>query len=64
MTRWQVLCDNMNPDLRPMDKAILYRFIGEHTQTTIRRTQYMQVANRKFGSILSERSRGVGVQRL
>lgn len=48
MTRWQVLCDNMNPDLRPMDKAILYRFIGEHTQTTIRRTQYMQVANRKF----------------
>lgn len=38
MTRWEVLCQNMNPTLQPVDKAILYRFIGEHVETSISAT--------------------------
>lgn len=48
MTRWQVLCENMNPDLLPLDKALLYRYIGECTETSIRRNQYCQVQGTKF----------------
>ena len=44
MTRWQVLCMNMNPTLRPMDKSVWARFIGEHVETTIRRNSYCRVA--------------------
>lgn len=43
MTRWEVLCQNMNPTLQPVDKAILYRFIGEHVETSIRRNSYCRV---------------------
>lgn len=43
MTRWQVLESNMNPTLQPVDKAILYRFIGEHVKTSIRRNSYCRV---------------------
>lgn len=43
MTRWQVLESNMNPTLQPVDKAILYRFIGEHVETSIRRNSYCRV---------------------
>lgn len=43
MTRWDVLCGNMNPALQPVDKAILYRFIGEHVVTSIRRNSYCRV---------------------
>lgn len=43
MTRWQVLEANMNPNLQPVDKAILYRFIGEHVETSIRRNSYCRV---------------------
>jgi len=48
MTRWNVLVHNMNPDLSIIDKALLYRYIGEKTTTTIRRNQYMHVSNLKF----------------
>ena len=48
MTRWQVLCENMNPDLQPLNKALLYRYIGECTETTIRRNQYCQVQGTKY----------------
>lgn len=43
MTRWDVLCRCQNPDLAPVDKAVLYRFIGEHTATTIRQNAYLTV---------------------
>lgn len=43
MSRWQVLCERMNPDLRPYDKAYIARFIGEHVPTTIRRNSYCRV---------------------
>ena len=36
MTRWDVFCKMQNPNLRPWDKAVLYRYIGFHTNTPIR----------------------------
>lgn len=49
LTRWQVLCENQNPNLSPVDKALLYRFIGERTRTSIRRNMYCTVRVVKFG---------------
>lgn len=43
MTRWQVLCECMNPNLKPYDKAYIARFIGECVPTTIRRNSYCRV---------------------
>lgn len=43
MTRWEVLESNMNPMLRPVDKSILARFIGEKVSTSIRRNSYCRV---------------------
>lgn len=43
MSRWDVLCAHQNPDLMPWDKAHLYRYIGQHTETTIRQNAYMTV---------------------
>jgi hypothetical protein len=37
MTRWDVLVSNINPNLQPIDKAVLYRYIGEHEETSVRR---------------------------
>lgn len=48
MTRWQVLEANMNPDLQPLDKAMLYRFIGEHVSTSIRRNSYCRIQYKDF----------------
>ncbi len=48
LTRWQVLCQNQNPDLLPVDKALLYRFIGEKTKTSICRNMYCKVRGEKF----------------
>lgn len=48
LSRWQVLCQNQNPDLQPVDKAILYRFIGEKRITSIRRNMYCMVSGTKF----------------
>jgi hypothetical protein len=48
MSRWQVLCENMNPNLHGYDRAKLCRYIGEHTQTSIRRTQYFALQGMKF----------------
>ncbi len=48
LTRWEVLCQNQNPDLAPVDKALLYRFIGEKTRTSIRRSMYCTVRGEKF----------------
>lgn len=43
LSRWQVLESNMNPILQPVDKAILYRFIGKHVATSIRRNSYCRI---------------------
>lgn len=43
MTRREVLEANMNPTLRPIDKSILARFIGEKVSTSIRRNSYCRV---------------------
>ncbi|MCD8081897.1 MAG: hypothetical protein LUF04_16325, partial [Bacteroides sp.] len=48
LTRWDVLYMNQNPNLAPVDKAILYRFIGERKTTTIKRNMYCQVNYTKF----------------
>lgn len=48
MTRWQVLENNMNPDLQPLDKAMLYRFIGEHVSTSIRRNSYCRIQYKDY----------------
>lgn len=45
MTRWQVLENNMNPTLQPLDKAVLARYIGEKVSTSIRRNSYCRVAH-------------------
>lgn len=47
-TRWQVLCENMNPNLRDVSKAMVYRSIGERTATSINRNQYVTVQETKF----------------
>ncbi|MBN1116348.1 MAG: hypothetical protein JXA77_04035 [Bacteroidales bacterium] len=48
LTRWQVLCQNINPNLAKIDNAILYKYIGEKTITSIRRNQYCAVQNEKY----------------
>ena len=48
MTRWDVFCRCQNPDLAPWDKALLYRYIGEHTETTIRQNAYLTVQYNQY----------------
>lgn len=48
MTRWQVLEGHLNPKLAPIDKAVLYRYIGEQTKTSIRRNMYLQVQGEQY----------------
>ena len=43
LTRWQVLEQNMNPTLQPLDKAIMARYVGDHVSTSIRRNSYCRV---------------------
>lgn len=44
MTRWDVLVANINPNLQPLDKATIARYVGERVSTTIRRNSYCRVA--------------------
>lgn len=48
MSRWAVLCATQNPHLAPVDKALLYRFIGEHVKTSIRRNMYCKVNYKEY----------------
>lgn len=48
MTRWDVLCRCQNPNLAPWDKAVLYRFIGEHTETSIKQNAYLTVQYNQY----------------
>lgn len=49
MSRWDVLCAHQNPNLAPWDKAVLYRFIGQHTETIIRQNTYCTVMYNQYG---------------
>ncbi|WP_278528808.1 hypothetical protein [Bacteroides acidifaciens] len=49
MSRWDVLCAHQNPNLTPWDKAVLYRFIGQHTETTIQQNTYCTVMYNQYG---------------
>ena len=44
MTRWDVLCERINPDLQPLDKITLARYIGESVETSIKRNSTVRVA--------------------
>ena len=44
MTRWDVLCECVNPNLQPLDKMALARYIGERVETSIRRNSTVRVA--------------------
>jgi len=48
MTRWDVLALCQNPDLKPFDKAVLYRYIGNHTVTTIKQNMYCTVQYQQY----------------
>lgn len=48
MTRWQVLCDNMNPSLKPIDNKVLMRYIGESCETSVRRNSFVRVQYKDF----------------
>lgn len=54
MSRWDVLCAHQNPNLAPWDKAVLYRFIGQHTETTIRQNTYCTVMYNQYGLPIPE----------
>lgn len=45
MTRWDVLCERLNPMLQPLDKLTLARYIGERVETSIRRNSTVRVAH-------------------
>lgn len=47
-TRLEVFLENVNPNLPKLNKALLAQFIGEHTKTTIRRNQYVNVQYEKY----------------
>lgn len=42
-TKLQFLLNNQNPNVAAIDKPVLMRYIGEKTQTTVRRSQYVRV---------------------
>lgn len=42
-TRWQVLCENMNPNTAKPSKALWYKCIGYKTETSILRNQAVRV---------------------
>lgn len=44
MTRWDVLVANINPTLKPYDKMMLSRYIGERVETSVRRNSTVRVA--------------------
>ena len=44
MTRWDVLMEHINPNLRPFDAITLARYIGEKVETSVRRNSTVRVA--------------------
>ena len=47
-TRWQVLTNNMNPQLVEPDLSMISRYIGNATQTSVYRSQYVVVKHNKY----------------
>lgn len=47
-TRLQVFLENVNPNLPKLNKGLLAQFIGNHTPTTITRSQYVTVQYQKY----------------
>lgn len=47
-TRWQVLVENMNPIVREPNKAVVYKGIGNKTDTSINRNHYVTVMGNKY----------------
>lgn len=45
MTRWDVLCECVNPNLHPLDNMALARYIGDRVETSIRRNSTVRVAH-------------------
>lgn len=41
MTRWQVFEANINPGLKPINRKILTRYVGEHEKVVIRRNSFI-----------------------
>jgi len=48
LTRLQVLRANINPDLPVYEPALVARFLGDKTQTSIHRNQYVRVQYAKY----------------
>ena len=48
LTRLEVFIQHANPDLAPYDQALIVKYIGEVTSTTIRRSQYVTVNYNKY----------------
>lgn len=48
MTRKQVLLSQVNPTLQPIEHWHLYRFIGNETETSIYKNDYLQCNNSEF----------------
>lgn len=48
MTRLEVFLANVNPDLPKLDTGLLAQYIGNHTETSIRRNQYVRVQYGKY----------------
>jgi len=48
MSRWQVLCYNINPDVAKPNKAVWMRSIGEHTVSSIKRSKFVTVQYKEY----------------
>jgi len=48
MTRRQVFLSQINPDLKPIEKRVLYKYIGNETKTSICNNDYCKVNNSEF----------------
>lgn len=48
MSRWDVLVANINPELRPLDKATIARYVGVRVPTSVRRHSYCRVCGRDW----------------
>ncbi len=48
LSRLEVFLRNVNPNLPKLNKALLAQYIGEHTKTSIRRSQYVTVQYGKY----------------
>ncbi|MFR9542907.1 MAG: hypothetical protein SNH27_12725 [Rikenellaceae bacterium] len=48
MSRWQVLTDFLNQDLKPINNGVLARYIGYKTSTSIRNSKEVQVQGLHF----------------